>query len=95
MVGAHLLKSDTTGQSVHAGGRAAQRTAYLSRMHACTEDTPGFDAMLMLSPLGLANLKMGQGFRQPGSSPFTSVDRRFPGLPGANTQGGIEVRRGG
>lgn len=67
MVGANLLKSDTTGQSVHAGGRAARRTAYLSRMHACTADTPGVDAMLMLSPLGLTNLKMGQEFREPGS----------------------------
>ncbi|MBX3134187.1 MAG: RHS repeat-associated core domain-containing protein [Gemmatimonadaceae bacterium] len=72
--------------------RAAERTAYLSRMHTCTQDTPGFNAMLALSPLGLANMKMGQGFRQPGSSPFTSVDRRFPGLPGANTQGGMPVR---
>ena len=30
--------------------------------------------------------------RLPGSSPFTSIDRRFPWLPFANTDGGMAVR---
>lgn len=68
------------------------RAAYASRVMGCTQATPGFNAMLALSPLALANLKAGQGFRQPGSSAWTSIDRRLPGLPGANTQGGVAVR---
>lgn len=68
---------------------AAERTAHLSRMYSCTQDTPSFNTMLALSPLGLANMKMGEGFRLPGSSSFTSIDRRFPVLPGANVRGGI------
>lgn len=72
--------------------RRAELTAYLSRVNTCTENTPGFTAMLALSPLGLANMKMGEGFRQEGSSAFTSVDRRFPNLPGASRKGGLPVR---
>ena len=72
--------------------RAAEWTAYLSRVHQCTQDTPGYNAMLAVSPLGIANMKLGEGFRQPGSSPFTSIDRRFPSLPGANVKGGVPVR---
>jgi RHS repeat-associated protein len=60
--------------------------------NACIEATPGINVAAALSILPLGNLKLGQGFRLPGSSPFTSIDRRFPSLPFADTEGGAFVR---
>jgi uncharacterized protein RhaS with RHS repeats len=76
---------------------AADRAAYRARVMSCTQGTPGFNAMAALSPVGLLNLKMGLGrsIRLEGSSAWTSIDRQFPDLPGANRRGGIAVRRVG
>jgi hypothetical protein len=80
----------TTGQG--QDDRDAEREAYIERYNACIEATPGSYTMAALSALPLGNMKLGQGFRLPGSSAFTSIDRRFPWLPFANTEGGVAVR---
>ncbi|HUQ46609.1 MAG TPA: RHS repeat-associated core domain-containing protein [Gemmatimonadaceae bacterium] len=64
----------------------------LDKYNACIDDTPGGYAAAALSVLPLGNLKLGTGFRLPGSSPFTSIDRRFPNLPFADIEGGVAVR---
>jgi RHS repeat-associated protein len=69
-----------------------KREAYLARYNACVEQTPGSNVAAALSIVPLGNMKLGQGFRLPGSSPFTSIDRRAPWLPFANPQGGVAVR---
>jgi RHS repeat-associated protein len=61
----------------------------------CLNDDPLFFYMALLSPLPLANLKEPGTLRLPGSSAWTSVDQRFPGLPGANPQGGPVARMAG
>ena len=62
------------------------------KYNACIEDTPGSYTMAALSVVPLGNMKLGQGFRLPGSSAFTSIDRRAPWLPFANSEGGAAVR---
>jgi hypothetical protein len=68
------------------------RAARIGRYNQCIEDTPGSYTAAALSVVPLGNMKLNQGFRLPGSSAFTSIDRRFPWLPGANPQGGVAVR---
>jgi hypothetical protein len=68
------------------------REAYIERYNVCIEDTPGSYTAAALSVVPLGNMKLGQGFRLPGSSAFTSIDRRFPWLPFANQEGGAVVR---
>ena len=72
-------------------GRIRKRDAS-ARCSSCIEDTPGIAAMAALSVLPMGNMKLTQGFRMPGSSPFTSIDRRFPWLPFAKVDGGAAVR---
>lgn len=74
----------------------ARSPARLQRYNACIDDTPGSYTAAALSFLPLGNMKLTQGFRQPGSSAFTTIDRRLPrtlfGLPFANQKGGMTVR---
>jgi len=83
---------DGGGGSVSAKSSDARDNARLTRYNACIGDTPGSYTMAALSILPLGNMKLAQGFRLPGSSAFTSIDRRFPWLPFANSEGGVAVR---
>jgi len=64
----------------------------LDQYNSCVEDTPGSYTAAALSFLLLGYMKLAEGFRLPGSSAFTSIDRRAPWLPFANTKAGMAVR---
>ena len=69
----------------------SQKAAY----NVCIDATPGISIAAALSIIPLGNMKFRQGFRLPGSSAFTSIDRRFPFLPFADMRSGVAVRRVG
>ena len=58
----------------------------------CLIDDPLFVYVAPFSLLPAVNLKRPGELRLPGSSRWTSVDRRVPGWPGANPNGGAVVR---
>jgi len=59
------------------------------------KDDPILKWTLPLEFTGLLNLKSPGTMRQPGSSPWTSIDRQWPWLPGANKDIGPVVRKVG
>lgn len=61
----------------------------------CLADDPLFLSVVPFSPVPLLNIKVSGDLRLPGSSGWTSIDRRFPGLPGANPNGGAIARIAG
>jgi len=61
----------------------------------CLADDPLFLSVAPFSPVPLLNIKVSGDLRLPGSSGWTSIDRRFPGLPGANPNGGAIARTAG
>jgi uncharacterized protein RhaS with RHS repeats len=61
----------------------------------CLSDDMLFSYVAPLSILPAVNLKTPYDLRQQGSSAWTSIDRRFPGLPGANVNRGVVVRFAG
>ncbi|WP_454722916.1 RHS repeat-associated core domain-containing protein [Delftia acidovorans] len=61
----------------------------------CLSDDALFSYAAPLSILPALNLKTPYDLRQQGSSAWTSIDRRFPGLPGANVDRGVVVRFAG
>ncbi len=71
------------------------RGMHICAWRQCLANDPLFSYVAPFSLLPAVNLKTPGDLRLPGSSPWTSVDRRFPGLPGANPNGGAVARVSG
>jgi len=61
---------------------------------SCLANDPLFPYMAALSPLPLANLKSPGERLLPGSSPWTTIDRRLPAWMRPDPKGGFPVVRG-
>jgi hypothetical protein len=83
-----------------ANGGAAQmwmksRGMDVGAWKQCLANDPLLPYVAPFSLVPAVNLKTPRDLRLPGSSLWTSVDRRFPGLPGANPNGGAVARVSG
>ncbi len=58
----------------------------------CLSKYPGLAEVLMLTPLSLLNLKSPSQIanKRPNASYWTSMDKKWPNLPGANPGGGVK-----
>ncbi len=58
----------------------------------CLSKYPGLAEALALTPLSLLNLKSLSQIanKRPGASIWTSIDKKWPSLPGANPNGGVK-----
>ena len=61
-----------------------------SCLRNCLSEYPGLDIALAMTPAALLNLKSPSQIakKRPGASSWTSIDRKWPKLPGANPKGG-------